>query len=378
MKSVIPILILSCLLPVSCYEPFDADIEGDEKILFVDGLVTDEVASYYVRLGYASKFDSARAREPVYSARVTVTDDKGIYYLFKETKNGYYKSDSLKFTGSPGRTYTLNIVTSNGDIYQSDPQKLLPRYAPANISAEHDFKEIIDQFTGYVKRDLGAKINIDIQGGTEVLPRFRITSELLKQYFYVLWIPPPPAPNSIMYSFYCWQSDQANPDINLTENEKSVSGASIKKHEVCFLEDRTSLLGFSYSLGPRQPDLSYKAIASTEKQSYTLMHRILYLSLYTLNNDSWSYYKGMDEQLSSDSRLFDPIAVQLNGNVECVTWHEKKVFGFFEASSVNRTAYIIGNWMSSANSYTITKVPCIIPPVKNGCWIDKVPPFWIY
>jgi hypothetical protein len=376
MKSVIPILILICLLPFSCYEPYDADIEGDEKILYVDGLVTDEVASYYVRLGYASIFDSVRAREPVYSARVTVTDDKGNYYLFKETGNGCYKSDSLKFTGLPGRTYTLNIVTSNGDIYQSDPQKLLPRYAPSNISAEHDYKEIIDQFTGYVKRDLGAIINIDIQGGSEVLPRFRITSELVKQYFYVLFIPPPPY-DPPLYSFFCWQTDQANPDINLTENEKSVSGASIKKHEVCFLEDQTSLLGFSYSIGPRQPGIWYLGIQSTERQLYILKHRILYLNLYTLNNDSYIYYKGMDEQMSSEGRLFDPIAVQLNGNVECITRHEKKVFGFFEASSVNRTAFIIGNWMSSINSFTITKVPCIIPPVKNGCWIDKVPPFWI-
>jgi hypothetical protein len=378
MKPVIIIFIFTCGLLAACYEPYDADIKGDEKILFVDGLVTDEMASYYVRLGYASKFDSARAREPVYSARVTVTDDKGNYYLFKETGNGCYKSDSLKFTGSPGRTYTLNIVTPNGDIYQSDPQKLLPRYAPSNISAEHDFKEIIDQFTGLVRRDYGAKINIDIQGGSEVLPRFRITSELLKQYFYVLWIPLPPAPNSVMYSFYCWQSDQANPDINLTENEKPVSGASINKHEVCFIKDQTSLLGFSYSIGPRQPGMWYLGIPSTEKDSYIIKHRILYLSLYTLNNDSWSYYKGVDKQLSSDGRLFDPIAVQLNGNVECVTRHEKKAFGFFEASSVNRTACIIGNWMSSSNSYTITKVPCIIPAVKNGCWIDKIPPFWIY
>ncbi len=376
MKPVFPILTLCLGMLVSCYEPYYADIDANEKILVVDGLITNEIASYLVRLEYASLFDTTVSREPVLNARVTVTDDKGNYNLFKETKSGYYKSDSLKFTAQHGRTYTLNVVTSDGNIYQSDPQKLLPPYTPSNLSADYDYQELIDQFNGMVKRDYGAKINVDIQCGAEIMPHFRITSELVKQYFYVLFIPPPPF-DPPMYSFYCWQSDQANSDINLTESEKSISGAPIKKHEVCFLEDQISLYGFSYSLGPRQPDLSYIAIGSTEKQSYTLMHRSLYLSLYTLNNDSYSFYKGMDEQLSSEGRLFDPIAAQLNGNLECLTRHEKKVIGFFEASSVNRTSYVISNWHSSDYLYTIKNIPYITPPAKTGCWIDKIPSFWI-
>jgi len=86
----------------------------------------------------------------------------------------------------------------------------------------------------------------------------------------------------------------------------------------------------------------------------------------------------MDEQLRSEGKLFDPVAAQLNGNIHCATNPDKKAFGFFEASSVSRTSYIIGLRNPGNDQYLVTKIPFIRPPEPDGCWINKVPPFWGY
>jgi len=375
MKTVRLIFIFFSML-TACYELYDADIEADEKVLTVDGLITDDVASYYIRLNYARPFDSYSTREPVSSARVFITDDLGRYYQFREVKNGIYRSDSLLFTGMPGRTYVLEIAAPDGEIYRSAPQKLMKANPEMSVYADYDFKEILSTFTGTVQRGYGADIKVDLSSQKDPLPHFRITSDLVKQYFYALEIPPPfiyPP----LYSFYCWQTDKANPEINLTEYESLISFASVKRHEVCFIDDQYFFEGLVYSIGPRKPDGSYIGDASTERETYTVSKRILYLNRYTLNNDSYLYYKNMDEQLRSEGRLFDPISVQLKGNIACMTREGKKAFGFFEASSVSHSSYTVG-FRNTENQYSIKEIQYLTPPVRNGCWINKVPPFWIY
>ncbi|MCJ7446307.1 MAG: DUF4249 domain-containing protein [Bacteroidales bacterium] len=377
MKLITHTIIICCGFLVSCYKPYTANVESNEKILVVDGLITNEVASYHISLSYALPFYSESTRQPVNSAQVYVSDDLGSYYPFKKLRNGYYISDSLQFTGHPGRTYTLYIETPDGKIYMSDPQRLNHEYYPDTIYAEVDYQKTISRFNEILVIIRGANILTDIRIHSDTLPRFRLTSNLVKQYFYALNIPPPPF-DPPLYSFFCWETDNANPDLNLTDNDYSLNSSYINRNAVYFITDQTFFDAFEYGLGSQEPDLSYKAIASPNRKSYLIKHRVLYLNLYTLNNETYLYYKSMDEQLRSEGKLFDPIAVQLSGNINCTTNPDKKTFGFFEASSVSRTSYIIGFRNAMNDQYLITKIPCFLPPEPNGCWINKVPPFWVY
>jgi hypothetical protein len=371
------VIIICFGLLVSCYKPYTANVESDKKILVVDGMVTNEGTSYLVSLSYALPFYSDDSRKPVNSARVYVTDDLGISFPFKESKNGYYKSDSLKFTGHPGRTYTLYIETSDGEIYVSDPQRLNREYYPDTVYAEVDYQETLSRFNQILVTVRGANIMVDINSDSDTLPRFRFTSDLVEHYFYALYIPPPGI-DPPLYLFYCWQTDNLNPDVNLVYNEYSLNMASVNRHGVYFIDDEIYVEGRIYELGSREPDLSYKASPTTNRQSYPVTRRILYLNQYSLNNETYLYYKSMDEQLRSEGKLFDPIAVQLTGNINCTTDPYKKVYGFFEASAVSRTAYIIGFRNHRNDEYLITRTLYIPPPGPDGCWINKVPPFWVH
>jgi hypothetical protein len=121
----------------------------------------------------------------------------------------------------------------------------------------------------------------------------------------------------------------------------------------------------------------YYAEPTADSRTFVITHRVLYLNTYSLNNETYLYYKGMDEQLQSEGKLFDPVAAQLNGNIKCISDPEKKALGFFEASSVSYSAYKI-SFRDLINSQpSIIKTPYILPPALKGCWINKIPSFWI-
>lgn len=375
MRSIFIILFLYCLL-VSCYKPYDPYIVATDTIVVVDGLITNEVASYHIRLSYALPFDSKFNFMPLYSALVSVNDELGNHYPFMEKSNGLYISDSTKFTGHPGGIYIVNIETPDGEIYASSPQRLETKIYTDSVYAEAEYQKTISRFNQLIVTVRGANIMLDIKSKTDTLPHFRFTSNMVKQYFYTLNIPPP-SPYPPQYSFFCWQTENSNSDINLTNKEYSINSSLINRQGVYFLDDQMFVNGIVYGLGSKQPDLSYKGVPTDDSKSYTVSRRILYLNQYILNNETYLYYKSMDELLRSEGKLFDPIASQLRGNIRCTTDPDKKVFGFFEASSISRTSYTVGYRMQH-DEYSIKKIPYIMPPTLNGCKVNKAPAFWIY
>jgi len=372
MKAVINTFVIFALLMVSCYKPYNDNIKASQKVLVVNGMITNEPVSYHVRLTYATQFDSLGSASPLTSARVTVTDNHSNLYFFNEREDGDYMSDSLQFKSHSGYSYTLNITTPDGNRYESDPQKLLPAVPPDSVYAEYDNQETLSKITGMTVLSHGADILIDIKNRTDALPHFLIKTNLVRQYFYTDC----PLFQSC-YLYYCWQTINANTDINLTGEGFALNSASVTRHAVSFIDDNLNFYALTYGLGHQQPDLSYVGISNSEYSNYLVHTRIIYLQQYAINNETYAYYKGMQDQLLSNGKLFDPIAVQLNSNIRCVTDHGKKSFGFFEASSVSSSAYILDFKNLNNAQPTIRKTPYILPPEPNGSLVNKAPPFWV-
>ena len=353
----------------SCYKVYEPQVNTTEKVLVVDGLITNQIDAYHVVLTYARPFNSNGKSTPVSSANVYVTDNLGNSYIFNEIGGGDYKSDSLQFTGIPGRSYKLHIVTPDGKIYESDSQRLSPESSPDSVYSDYDNQKILDESTGLKINTHGADILIDIQNKTDTLSRFRFTSNLIRQYFYIIY--PFMKPEIL---FYCWQTVNANSNINLTDEEYSLNSASIRKHQICFLDDNLYCHALYYSY-MEQP---YIVVLTTFYKTYEIHNRILYLNQYTLNNETYSYYKSLNEQMQSVGKLFDPVAAQLTGNMKCISDPEKRAIGFFEASSVNNSAYIVDFRNLTNSQPTLKKTPYILPPESNGCRINNAPSFWIF
>jgi Domain of unknown function (DUF4249) len=279
-------LSIICILLGSCYDPYTAWVESDEKILVVDGMISNENASYLVSLNFALPFYSDDAFPPVHSAKVSVSDDLGNSFNFIDNGNGDYLSDPLVFTGQRDRTYTLHIETIEGDTFESGPQRLIKEYYPDTVYAEADYQETISRFNEIIVTVRGANIMADITSETDSLPRFRFTSDLVEQYFYAINIPPPYF-DPPLYSFYCWETEDISQDVNLTGNEYSLNKSSVSRHEVYFIDDNIYVEGKVYELGSLEPDLSYRGIATPYRNIYNVSHRILYLNQYSLNAETY-------------------------------------------------------------------------------------------
>lgn len=375
MKQILIIAIIYVGLLISCYKPYETNIEANDTIMVVDGLITSDVATYHVSLRYALPFNSKQGETSIDSAIVSVMDDLGNTYQFKEESSGNYVSDSTKFTAEQGRTYILSIETSDGEKYISGHQKIEPAFSVDTVYSELEFQQSITRFNQIVKTVRGTNILIDVKSYSDSLPRFRFLSRMVKQYTYSREIPPP-AFDPPLYLFYCWQTENSNTDINLTKNDYSAIALSLNRHSVYFLDEQIFLDAFVYNLGPRQSDQSYKGIPTTSRQTFSISRRILYIDQYSLNNEAYAYYKQMDELLRSEGKLFDPIASRLSGNMKCVTDPDRKVFGFFESSSVSHSAFSI-SFRNQFNEYKIIRRPYILPVPTNGCLVNKTPPFWI-
>lgn len=369
------ILLLGILLTgllVSCYKIYNTDINTNKKVLVVNGLITNERTSYHILVSYASPFDSGSMGKPVSLAQVYVTDNLGNNYYLSEKSNGEYVSDSVEFTALPGNTYTLHIITPDGEEYASDQQHLLPEAYPDSVYTQFDYQEVLDRSTGLKVVKKGANILSDIMNQADTLPRFRFTSNITVQYFYKICPLMQPC-----VLFYCWQSEEANLNINLTGGEYAVDSASIRRHPVCFIEDNDLCFALTYDYASQGPDLPYLAIETRQYQFYEVHNRLIYLNLYTLNSEAYQFYKSMDKQLRAEGKLFDPIAVQLMGNIKCISNPSKKAFGFFEASAVSHVEYKIDFRHLSNAQPSLIRVPYILPDESNGCYVNSIPPFWV-
>ena len=385
MKPVYILIIISIGFLTSCYKVYEPKNDKGQNVLVVNGMITNKTEAYHIMLSIADPYNSSASTEPSGGASIYVTDDLGNHYSFNEVHKGDYSSDSMQFTGQPGRKYRLHIVTSDGTEYESAIQRLFPEVSPESVYAEFNTNITLDKNTGLKVITHGADIFADIPNSSDTIPQFRFTSNLVTQYYYYLsyllrW------DILLTFHYYCWVTVNSNANINLTGVDYSVNSASVRKHPVCFLDNNYTVYAPVYDLKLNLKDTT-DVKDETGYRDYNIHHRILYLNQYTLNNDTYQYYKSLDAQMQSEGKLFDPIAAQLTGNIKCITDPNKKVIGFFEASSVNYSAYIVDFRNLSNSQPSLTNTPYILPPELVGCVINRlgsphqdhnIPLFWIF
>jgi len=369
-------ILLTGLIMISCYKPYTTELDNDEKIMVVDGLITNRAAGYHIKLNYASQFYSSGRTEPISNARVSVTDNNGSEIYFAETDDGDYVSDASIFTAKPGDSYVLRIETHEGDVYESTPQKMETEYEPDSVYAINDYQEYISRFNQVLRKLTGARILLNIDGKKAELPGFRIDVKLFKLYTYSLFIPPPPI-DPPLYMFYCWQLDKTMKEVILA-SPPGKSSNSIENQSIYFVDNLTYTEGAVYWPGSLQADISSIGIPTGERKVYNISGRVMYIDLYSLNDEAFQYYQRIKDQITAEGKLFDPISVRMEGNIKCISDPDKAAYGFFEVSALNQTAYKVGLKNPSTDQVPVRQITCVIPIFPDGCLVNEKPPFWIF
>lgn len=112
------IIILSLFITTtslySCQKVIDVDLNEAEPRVVVEAEINDQPGPYYVALSRTVNFDETNVFPPVTGATVVLSDNAGNSETLTEEQPGLYRTNSI--TGTPGRTYTLQI-TSSGTTY---------------------------------------------------------------------------------------------------------------------------------------------------------------------------------------------------------------------------------------------------------------------
>lgn len=315
------IVILSLLFTISCKEVYEPDINASQNALVVEGLLTDQFQPCAVKLRTAVPYDSSGYGKAILHAKVYITDDNGTKYPLSELGNGAYATNPATLVGRPGKNYTLHIETKEGDIYESAPQLMLPNDFNDKVHAIQTVKEsLIEDYYGEVTKiqTKGMDLLCDITANENDLPRFRFTIRVAREYQYSV-------PLSLMLTLFfdCWEQFDINDLANITEEKYRTASNDIVNHSMLFLADESSRGAFYKD--------SFINAAITD--------RIVRVTRYRLNPETFEYYKNMNKLLSAEGKIFDPVAVQLKGNITCINHPEKLALGYFEASSVNISAF---------------------------------------
>jgi hypothetical protein len=109
----------------TCIDPYIPKLDGYNKLLVVEGRITNENISHEIILSRTMQSQNSVPGK-VTDAIVYITDEKEIKFPLRNYGNGSYKTDSTLFKGEIGKTYTLHIETKDGKEYLSEPCQMRP------------------------------------------------------------------------------------------------------------------------------------------------------------------------------------------------------------------------------------------------------------
>ncbi|WP_417886898.1 DUF4249 domain-containing protein [Zunongwangia sp.] len=116
------IAVITLLLAFSCVEPYNYSTEELEKLLVVEGFITDQLVIQEVNIAYTYKLEQDTVSY-VDNAEVKVVEDSGEEYLFEQAEGGAYKSIQ-PFKAEVGKNYHLEIKFQDGKEYVSDKESI--------------------------------------------------------------------------------------------------------------------------------------------------------------------------------------------------------------------------------------------------------------
>jgi hypothetical protein len=330
------LIILIMVAFIGCTEIYNPNIDSIKEALVVEGLITDGTGPFTIKLSKAVLFnsDSISTSNYVAGAKLTIGDNQNNSYTLIESENGNYTLPST-FRAEIGNSYTLHIVTPDGSICESNPQLLLPPQTYDSIRGIYSVQDYLAP-----NKDLqqvgGADIQVDLfksVSNINYVPSCRFSSQLTVEYLYtftpqdtILW----------HWLYFGWKTVKLQGNENITSENQNTTNATIKNHSIGFIP---------------YPVASYGIISGP----FPTVIYYLKMDQYTMNNDSYLFYKGANDQLAATGKLFDPIAAQLYGNMKCISDPTKVVLGLFEVSSVIQQAFLVTK-ISSNNTANLRKV----------------------
>lgn len=351
-------ILIGLLLPIlilGCVERVKFDAPPADYLTVVEGYISDQPGPYTVTVSKGMDLDiDSLVKEPITGLTIKLFDDEGNEENFIEVKPGEYSTGGV-IRGQVGHTYNIQIETSDGKVFESEPEIIQPVGEVETISFEYE-PGIAEEEYGDVRADV-FNIYIDADAGIvqEPFVRWRFTGIYKVQTYpelHTTWVPPyTPYKDPLPCSGYI--VDEGIPGGILVQvGDCSCCTCWVKDYEMAPQLSDAQLVSNSQFKHVKVGEVPITNTRLYEKY-------LLVVDQMSLSRTSFEFFKLIRDQKENAADLFQPPAGELKGNIHAINTNDP-VVGIFWATSIKSRSRFIN---SSDVPFNLTPISTI----KEDC-----------
>ncbi len=314
-------LFLLIILFSTCIDPYNPNIKGSTSMLVVDGLLTNENKSYTVKL---SRSVQTQNEDPtmVTGAEIAIIDQDNVQHNLTEKSAGIYKTDSLEFIATEGRSYTLYIKSAEGNEYKSDPCIMYPAQPIDSIYFGKD-QEIPASHSEILE---GIRIYIDAknQGGQKYF-----------RWDYDEW----------------WKFSVPYPKLYNYIDQDNIPEVDIIK-QVCYAYNGSSDIIIRSTEGSQSSNIEKLPMlfVASDQSDRLLIQYCIDIKQMSLSHEEFQFWEQLKEINDEGGDIFNKQPFAVIGNIHGVTKTDETVLGYFQVSAVSeKRLYILPDQLKDLN-----------------------------
>ena len=297
------ILLAITLAMAGCVDPYEPDIRESQEVVVINGVITDRPGRHRATVSISSPYNEPGYR-PYRGCVVAVKDESGSIYTYNETAPGEYEAWIREDFLGVGKSYSMEVVTPDGNRYVSDYDTLL-----ACPPIDSVYYEITSRGTSdpAVTR-YGLQFYCDMEGTDSGSRNFRWLLEETWEYTSpytstFIWFGGAVLPLLEDTVSTCYRTDPV-PAV-FAASSRSLSVNRIRGYPQNFVSDETPKLLKKYSLLVEQ---------------------------HSLTNQAYAYWEQMAAQSAADGGLYETQPSTARGNFYSEGDPSKEVLGCFYAT----------------------------------------------
>lgn len=294
-----PQTLLICLLLAvlfgACIDEYAAPLRQQASRLVVEGLITDQLEPYNIRLSYTTTNLDLRDLPPSAfenGATVTLTDDRQRQVSFTRRGNGIYQPTDRSFVGQVGRTYTLSVQLPNGERYTSEPETMM-----AAVPFKRIYAEYVGRTSPILPGGLQVFVDLDDPAGQANFYRWTVTGWRRRRATGECC----PFCQGICNQ-YCWVPLRSLGTF--LADDRFRDGAPLRRQKLLF------------------------------SPVYTFGGNLFEVRQYSLSRAAYQFWQRFQEQQTRTGSILDPIPATIDGNMISSENPNKRALGYFSVSAV--------------------------------------------
>jgi hypothetical protein len=346
-----------CLSLWACVDRIDFAVPEPGLLTIIEGRITDQPGGYTVRISKGLRLDvDSTIQSRITGAIVTLYDDEGNQESFNDMGSGIYHTSGI-IQGQVNRSYHIVAEMPNGEVFQSEPDKLTPVGEIQEIRYEYEARKVEMPWGVSDANVFNIYVDASSQGSETAFTRWRFTGTYKTVTYpelHLTWNPPyTPYMNPPPCSGYKVIGGPIG------------SGGLLEKFGdctccECWVNEFESQPQLSDNLLVEGNQFSNIKVGEVRISSVAFQDKYLVeVEQSSLTRSAFEFLKLVRNQKENASSIFQPPSGELRGNIKPVN-NQSPVVGIFWATSL-KTKHLF---------LTKNDVPYPLPEVPIGTILD--------